>query len=274
MSAPRPEIAVRRKIAWRAGSSSDGPDAIAVEAPLEIRGADGTVLTSIMRTPGCDLELVRGLLFAEGVLLSAAEARAVRPADPGALRPSERGNVVEVDLEPELLAGRWPERSLAVSSACGVCGRAAIESLAIRAEVVTGDIAVPASVLAALPERLRASQEVFHATGGLHAAALFDICGEPLVVREDVGRHSALDKAVGWALASDCLPLSEAIVCVSGRISYELVQKAIRAGAPILVAVSAPSSLAIDLAERFRVTLCGFARGESLNIYSHPARVL
>ena len=250
-------------------------DLVVVEAPLELRSRDGRSLTVTMRTPTGpdeDLELARGLLHAEGVL-AAGEADRVRRADPARLAPEEVGNLVEVDLDAALVAERWPPRALAATSACGVCGKASIAALELRAPAVSSDLAISAALIAGLPDRLRAAQEVFGATGGLHAAALFSEAGDLLAVREDVGRHNAVDKAVGWALGAGRLPLARAVLCVSGRLGFEIAQKAVVAGCPIVVAVSAPSTLAIDVAERFRVTLCGFTRGGRFNVYSHPRRI-
>lgn len=250
-------------------------DPVVVEAPLELRSRDGRPLTVTMRTPTGDeedLELARGLLHGEGVL-AAGEADRVRRADPTTLAPDEVGNVVEVALDASTIAERWPPRALAATSACGVCGKASIAALELRAAPVASDLVVPAALIAELPDRLRAAQHVFDATGGLHAAAAFSPAGELLAVREDVGRHNAVDKVIGWAMAAGRLPLAGAVLCVSGRLGFEIAQKAVVAGCPVAVAVSAPSSLAIDLAERFRLTLCGFTRGGRFNIYSHPARI-
>jgi len=258
-----------------AGDRDGDRDPVVVEAPLELRSRDGTSLTVTMRTPcddADDLELARGLLHAEGVL-SAGQADLVRRADPAGLAAEEVGNVVEIDLDATALAARWPPRALAATSACGVCGKASIAALELRAPPVSSDLAVPAALVADLPHRLRAAQRVFGATGGLHAAAAFSPAGELHAVREDVGRHNAVDKVVGWALAAGLLPLSQAVLCVSGRLGFEIAQKAVVAGCPVVVAVSAPSTLAIDVAERFRVTLCGFTRGGRFNVYSHPWRI-
>ncbi len=250
-------------------------DPVVVEAPLELRSRDGRPLTVAMRTPSGDdedLELARGLLHAEGVL-AAGEAHRVRRADPLTLAAEEVGNVVEIDLDAAAIAERWPPRSLAATSACGVCGKASIAALELRAPPVASDLAVPAALVAQLPDRLRAAQHVFGATGGLHAAAAFSPDGELLAVREDVGRHNAVDKITGWAMGGGRLPLAQAVLCVSGRLGFEIAQKAVVAGYPVAVAVSAPSTLAIDVAERFRLTLCGFTRGGRFNVYSHPARI-
>ena len=273
MSKPLDERPVLR--VGEAGERDGIRDPVVVEAPLELRSRDGRSLTVTMRTPtgpDDDLELARGLLHAEGVL-AAGEADRVRRADPTRLTPEEAGNLVEVDLDAALVAERWPPRALAATSACGVCGKASIAALELRAPAVSSDLAVSAALVAGLPDRLRAAQEVFGATGGLHAAGLFSEAGDLLAVREDVGRHNAVDKVVGWALGAGRLPLARVVLCVSGRLGFEIAQKAVVAGCPIVVAVSAPSTLAIDVAERFRVTLCGFTRGGRFNVYSHPRRI-
>ncbi|HWM88969.1 MAG TPA: formate dehydrogenase accessory sulfurtransferase FdhD [Kofleriaceae bacterium] len=282
MKGPIEERAVVRVGQGPAGLGERDP--VVVEAPLELRDAAGTSLTVTMRTPDwerdarpqggdTDLDLARGLLYTEGVLRDAGEARSVRRAPPESLSREERDNVVIVDLDPVLVTQRWPQRSLPASSGCGVCGKSSIAALELRAESVRSDLVVAAEVIPELPDRLRAAQAVFAATGGLHAAGAFTADGELLAAREDVGRHNAVDKLVGWALLDGRLPMSDAILCVSGRLGYEIAHKAVMAGFPIVVSVSAPSSLAVDVAERFRVTLCGFTRGGRFNLYSHPARV-
>jgi FdhD protein len=228
-------------------------DRVVVEAPLQLR-ARGTPVATIMRTPGHDLELVRGLLHAESV--AAGELAQVDD------------DAVEIDVAPGAFAGR----GLLASAACGVCGRVAIADLELRAREVAADTAVAHSVLAGLPEALRAAQSVFADTGGLHAAGLATTAGALVAAREDVGRHNAVDKLVGWALAAGIDP-SVHVLVLSGRLGYELVQKAIMLGVPIIAAVSAPSSLAIDLAERFNLALLGFVRGRRANVYAHGWRV-
>ena len=237
----------------------DGSDVVAVEEPLEIR-VDGAPLVVTMRTPGHDEELAAGFLHAEGLV-----EREVPTIGP----PTDlAANVVEV-AGP--LARPLPERRFAMTSACGVCGRAALEEvLAIVAPLGDGP-RVPAALLSALPDRL--SQPGFERTGGMHATGLFDDSGNLLCAREDVGRHNAMDKVVGRALLNGALPLRDGILCVSGRLSYELVQKAARAGAPILVGVGAPTSLAVSLAEATGMTLGGFARAGRLNVYAGAQRV-
>jgi FdhD protein len=244
-------------------------DHVADEAPLELR-LGNRPLTVIMRTPGDDEELARGFLYTEGIVAGAAEIVSI--ARPEQLSGDEVGNVLGIELLP---AARPPavERLFYASSSCGVCGKASIAQLAVRAPKVTSAFTVPHELLTALPGRLRSAQRVFAETGGLHAAALFQRDGRLLAVREDVGRHNAVDKLVGWALAEGRLPLADQLLLVSGRIGYEIVQKAVAAGLALIAAVGAPSSLAIDLAEQFGLTLVGFLREDSLNVYSRNDRV-
>jgi len=235
-------------------------DRVAVEEPLEIRiGGEPVAVT--MRTPGHDEELALGFCLSEGL----APVAAGLPADLAA-------NTVEVDA-PGFDLDRL-RRSFYTSSSCGVCGKGALEAVGVEAPRVESRLAVGAALLADLPERLRASQPAFAATGGLHATGLFDQRGKLLCLREDVGRHNAMDKVVGRAFLERRLPLAEYVLCVSGRLSFELVQKAAVAGCPLLVAVGAPSSLAVELAVDRGITLCGFARGGRLNVYTEPWRVL
>jgi FdhD protein len=234
-------------------------DVVAVEEPLEIR-IGGRPVAVTMRTPGHDEELALGFCVSEGLAPRAARL----PDDLAA-------NTVEVDA-PAFDRERL-QRSFYTTSSCGVCGKGALEAIAVEAARLEGGPVVPAALVAELPDRLAAAQPAFAATGGLHATGLFDAAGELLCLREDVGRHNAMDKVVGWALARGLLPLTERVLCVSGRLSFELVQKAAVAGCPILVAVGAPSSLAIDLARDRGVTLCGFVRGGHLNVYAEPWRI-
>src|SRR5438876_3447826 len=234
-------------------------DRVAVEEPLEIR-IGGRPVALTMRTPGHDEELALGFCLSEG--LQPSEARL--PDDLAA-------NTVDVDA-PGFDPGRL-QRSFYTSSSCGVCGKGALEAVAVDAPPIESRLTVAAGLAAGLPERLRAAQPAFAATGGLHAAGLFDREGELLCLREDVGRHNALDKVVGWAFASGRLPLADALICLSGRISFELVQKAAVAGCPVVVAVGAPSSLAVELARDRGITLCGFVRGGRLNVYTEPWRL-
>jgi FdhD protein len=256
---------------WKLDGSGarEHDDTVAVEAPLEIRLA-GKALTVVMRTPGHDEELVRGFLYAEGMI--------TRPDDivsltrPERLSGDELGNVLDVTLRRGAAAPPG-ERLFYASSSCGVCGKNAISALTVRAPVIDSELTVSSLILSSLPDRLRAAQPMFSATGGVHASGLFDSDGNLHLVREDVGRHNALDKIIGWALEKLRLPLSNFLLLVSGRVSYELVQKAIAAGLPLIAAVGAPSSLAIDLAEQFGITLVGFLRGATMNVYAHRDRV-
>ena len=234
-------------------------DVVAVEEPLEIR-IGGRPVAVTMRTPGNDEELALGFALSEGLRPEAARL----PDDLAA-------NAVELvapGFDPDRLA-----RSFYTSSSCGVCGKGALEAVAVEAPRVESDLRLPAAIAGSLPERLREAQAAFAATGGLHATGLFDEHGTLLCAREDVGRHNAMDKVVGWAFGAGLLPLARNVLCVSGRLSFELVQKAAVAGCPVLVAVGAPSSLAVELARDRGVTLCGFVRGDRLNVYSEPWRI-
>jgi FdhD protein len=266
-------IADRDVSKLRGDARSDARDHVAIEAPLEIRSA-GKPLTVIMRTPGQDEELVRGFLFSEGMIASVGDLRSLTRVE--GLSGDEAGNVIDVQLAPPPLAlgARTHERSFFASSSCGVCGKTSIAQLAIAAKPISSTVRVSAATLRALPDRLRAAQPAFAETGGLHASALFTADGTLIAAREDVGRHNALDKLIGWALVEGKLPLADSLLMVSGRVSYEILQKAIAAGIPVIAAVGAPSSLAVDLAERFGVTLVGFVRGESMNVYSHLDRIV
>ena len=233
-------------------------DAVAVEEPLEIR-VDGEPLAVTMRTPGHDEELALGFLFGEGLI-----------DGPRAAGPTSDFAANTVEVEGPLIRDPGARRFYTTSS-CGVCGKGALEQVAVASAAIANGPVVARPLLAALPERLR--QPTFAKTGGLHATGLFDASGTLLHAREDVGRHNAMDKVIGRALLEGLVPLAGRMLCVSGRLSFELVQKAAVAGAPILVGVSAPSSLAIALAEDRGLTLCGFARGERVNVYTHPERV-
>ena len=228
-----------------------------------------------MRTPGHDEELAAGLLFAEGVLAGRSDLKALdRPSDPR-IAADLRANVMIATLSPEALAraGRLT-RGTVMGSACGVCGKTSIETvLPEGAEPLAAKLRVAPEVLYGLPDRLREKQSVFAQTGGLHAAALFTAEGELRAVREDIGRHNATDKLVGSCWLASTLPLSESILLVSGRAGFEIAQKAFAAGIPLLASVSAPSSLAVELAEAAGLTLVGFLRGRRFNVYSHPQRI-
>jgi FdhD protein len=231
-------------------------DAVAVEEPLEIR-INGEAVAVTMRTPGHDQELALGFCLTEGL----APRSASLPADLAA-------NTVDVQAD-----GSLEPRNFYTSSSCGVCGKGALEAVAVEAPRVESGLRVGAALVTALPDRLRAAQAAFAATGGLHATGLFTADGELLCAREDVGRHNAMDKVVGWAFGAGRLPLADAILCVSGRLSFELVQKAAIAGCPLLVAVGAPSTLAVELADDRGDTLCGFVRNGRVNVYTEPWRI-
>ena len=234
-------------------------DAVAVEEPLEIRiGGEPVAVT--MRTPGHDEELALGFCLSEGLSPSSATL----PEDLAA----NTIDVVADGFDPDRL-----RRSFYTSSSCGVCGKGALEAVRVEAPPVESELRVESGLLAQLPDRLREQQAAFTETGGLHATGLFDTSGRLLCVREDVGRHNAMDKVLGWAFGESLLPLGDSILCVSGRLSFELVQKAAVAGCPILVAVGAPSSLAVDLAAEQRITLCGFVRDGRVNVYTEAERV-
>ncbi len=252
-------------------------DTLAVEEPLEIRVA-GSPLAVTMRTPGHDVELAAGFLVSEGIIAQTAEFHsAIHCGGPGTGGQENTYNVLDISLAHGVaLPDPDAARRFYTTSSCGVCGKASIDAVRTvsRHPVSDDDVQADAEQIAAFPDRLRAEQAAFDKTGGLHAAALFDAdTGEMLVLREDVGRHNAVDKVVGWALLNDRLPLHRQILQVSGRASFELVQKAAMAGIPLLSAVSAPSSLAAELAEESGVTLVGFVRGRSMNIYTHAHRV-
>ncbi|WP_434742178.1 formate dehydrogenase accessory sulfurtransferase FdhD [Micromonospora sp. SH-82] len=255
------------------------PDSLSVEEPLEIRvGPAGPgrrrPLAVTMRTPGDDLDLAVGFLLTEGLIRSADDVLTAQLCA-GAETPNTY-NVVDVVLAPGVPEPTTdPTRNFYTTSSCGVCGKASIDSVRTRSLfTVTDDpVTVAAEVLADLPDRLRAAQRAFARTGGLHAAGLFTADGDPVVLREDVGRHNAVDKVVGWAVRERRLPLAGHLLLVSGRASFELTQKAWMAGVPLLAAVSAPSSLAVDLADEAGITLVGFLRDRSMNVYTHPGRI-
>lgn len=264
--------AVSGRTVWRldTGGARTIDDRIAVEAPLEIR-VNGRGYAVTMRTPGHDLDLAAGFLVSEGVVGAAADL-----SDVGAVDQAE-GDVVGVSVSgPGALVAMDRQRHVYTTSSCGVCGLASIDAVTTtsRFDVTRDDVEITAATIRSLPDALRESQSAFEATGGLHAAGLFGADGRGVVVREDVGRHNAVDKVVGHAVRRDVLPLAGHVLQVSGRASFELVQKAAMAGIPVLAAVSAPSSLAIDLAERAGVTLVGFSRPGSFNVYAHPQRIV
>jgi FdhD protein len=265
-----------RAAALRNGQRSDRPEQLATEEPMEIRaggpGQEPVQVAVTMRTPGSDFELAVGFLVGEGLVHSPAEVATVRycDLDPGEL---QLYNIVTVELrKPFVLEG--PARNFSATSSCGVCGKASLDQVEQACHPIAPSAPVPASVVLSLPGRLRKAQQVFDRTGGLHAAGAFRVDGSPVAVREDVGRHNALDKLVGRAFLAGELPLSDQIVMVSGRVSFELVQKAAMAGAGLICAVSAPSSLAVETAHRLGMGLVGFVRDAGFNVYSHPERIL
>jgi FdhD protein len=257
---PVPPQSAARVDVLRLPAGASERDELAVEEPLEIR-VNGSPVAVTMRTPGHDEELALGFLRSEGI-----PAEAAHPTEDLA------ANVVEVEVGEDFDLDRL-RRNFYTSSSCGVCGKGALEAVAVEAAAVTSDLIVSAEVVAALPERLRESQPTFAVTGGLHATGLFDGTGELICVREDVGRHNALDKVIGYAFLEGLLPLAAHVLCVSGRLSFELVQKAAVAGCPIMVAVGAPSSLAVELARDRGLTLCGFVREGRVNVYTEPQRI-
>ncbi|HSR85329.1 MAG TPA: formate dehydrogenase accessory sulfurtransferase FdhD [Streptosporangiaceae bacterium] len=258
---------------------SERADLLAAEEPLGIR-VDGQAVSLTMRTPGDDIDLAAGFLLSEGIVATAADVVSMRLCDGQRCGHDHgagdtTGNVVDVALRPGLAVRAGLRRAFLTSSACGVCGKTSIDDLHVpgRFDLSSDQVTVTAQVLAGLPDKLRDAQRVFERTGGLHAAGVFSAAGELLVVREDVGRHNAVDKVIGWALQAGLLPLTGDILLVSGRASFELVQKAVLAGIPVLAAVSAPSSLAVRLAADAGLTLVGFLRGRSMNVYAGVERI-
>jgi len=251
------------------------PDTLAVEEPFEIR-VNGTPLTVTMRTPGDDVDLAHGFLLTEGVIGSREDVLTARYCAGSDVDGRNTYNVLDVQLAPGV-PGPDPSitRNFYTTSSCGVCGKAALDAVRLATRYPLGNDAgtVPSHVLTSLPDQLRDHQKVFETTGGIHAAGLFTYDGSLLAVREDVGRHNAVDKVLGWALLADRVPLSGCVLMVSGRASFELAQKAAMAGIPVLAAVSAPSSLAVDVAKEQGMTLVGFLRGETMNIYAGSQRV-
>ena len=275
---PRPQAPEVLTSRWSDGRWEEAADHLAAEEPLQLL-VDGAPLSIVMRTPGHDVELALGLLWAERVITDRAQVREVRvSAEAGEEEPAVplRADLLEsnqVDVHLVTGAGRRPERSFLSSSACGVCGATTLESLALDFAPVPAGPSVAPPLLAELAGRLRERQRLFDQTGGLHAAGLFDRTGTLVELREDVGRHNAVDKVVGRALLDGRLPLAGHLLVVSGRGGYEIVQKAVAAGIPLVAAVGAPSSLAVATARRFGLTLAGFLRGGRFNVYSAPERL-
>ncbi|MDQ2923063.1 MAG: formate dehydrogenase accessory sulfurtransferase FdhD [Candidatus Dormibacteraeota bacterium] len=270
-----PGLRIRR---WSAGQWTESPDAVVTEEPLQLM-LEGEPLSVVMRTPGHDIELCLGLMFSEGIVRAVEDVRSIRiSAETGETEKAIRvkAELIEsnqVDVHFVGAPRRKPERSMLSSSACGVCGTVLIEDLRRDLAALPEKPQVDPSMLPGLVEMLRAGQGVFDRTGGLHAAGLFSADGKLLCVREDIGRHNAVDKVVGRALIDGKLPLASSILVVSGRAGYEIVQKSIAAGIPMLAAVGAPSSLAVSLAREFNQTLVGFLRGDRFNVYAGPERL-
>lgn len=257
------------------GVGSHRPDSLAAEEPLEIR-VGGRPLTVTMRTPGDDFDLARGFLVSEGVVTSAGDVTSIRYCAGATVGGANTYNVVDVLLDYAVPAPDASlERNFYTTSSCGVCGKASLDAVRTVSKwsVDADPVPLSATTIATLPDQLRAAQRVFDRTGGLHAAGLFDADGTLSCVREDVGRHNAVDKVIGWAAGQGRLPLTGMTLMVSGRASFELVQKAVMAGVPALAAVSAPSSLAVDLAREMGLTLVGFLRGSTMNVYSGEWRL-
>jgi FdhD protein len=273
-SPPIRHIATRSIVAVRGGSLEVRPDRIVGEAPLEIRAAgpdqDPVAVAVTMRTPGHEDELAVGFLRTEG-LIEGTEVVGTEPGDPVTL--SQPDDTIVVRLSQPFDDSAVAERHFVATASCGICGKASIDEVAMRCDVLPDGPVVARSVILALPDLLRAAQRAFDETGGLHAAALFSPAGELIAIREDVGRHNALDKLIGSQVLAGELPLHQRLLMVSGRVSFEIVQKAAVAGIPIIAAVSAPSDLAVETAERLDVTLIGFLRADGFNVYSHDRRV-
>jgi FdhD protein len=275
---PVGRLTVRRPIVRLAAGRppTRRPDALAVEEPMELR-VDGRPLAVTMRTPGHDVELAHGFLLTEGVITAADELAAARYCDSVDDDGRNTYNVLDVSLA----AGVAPpetgvERNFYTTSSCGVCGKASLDAVRLRTRFspAADAVRVDTDTLYGLPDALRDAQRIFDSTGGLHAAGLFTADGTALAVREDVGRHNAVDKVLGWALLQGRVPASGCVLMVSGRASFELVQKAVMAGVPVLAAVSAPSSLAVELAVEAGMTLVGFLRGTAMNVYAEPDRIV
>jgi len=276
-------VTVRRVGGSGASAAGEAEDVVATEEPLEIRlgysrrdGSRAEENVSItMRTPGHDEDLAVGFLFTEGIIRGRADVQSVVPR--GQPAPNGLVNVVRVELTPGVTVDfKRLERHFYTTSSCGICGKASIEAVAQQGQfdIAATSMCIGADVLGGLPAALKAQQAVFEQTGGLHASGLFDVSGAIVAVREDVGRHNALDKLIGNALLQDQLPLAERGIVLSGRASFELLQKAKMAGCPIVAAVGAPSSLAVELANEFGITLVGFLKPGRCNIYSRPDRIV
>lgn len=259
-------------VRYESGKLREQPDEVAVEEPLEIR-VEGQSLAVVMRTPGHDRELAAGFVLSEGIIKSAKElfdiTTCIVPGTTG------KGNAVDVGLiHPGSFDPSKLSRHVFTSASCGICSKTSIDAVLRRRKPLTNSVCVAPEVILSLPRKLSRRQEAFHRSGGLHACALFDLDGTLLEVREDVGRHNALDKLIGWALLEKRLPLHDHLVLLSGRASFEMMQKAYSAGLPIVVAISAPSSLAVEFARESGQTLAGFVRGQAMNVYAGPERIV
>ena len=257
-----------------AGVAIRRSDTLAVEEPLEIR-LNGESYLVTMRTPGNDIDLARGLLYSERIVNDRSDIVLARYCAGSGPEGVNDYNVLDVTLAPPISAPAAARRNVITTSACGICGTTSIDQV-LRESPYPPDpeLQVAADLVLAAPMRLRQHQRAFDQTGGLHAAGLLDLNSEMACVREDVGRHNAVDKVIGWAIEQELLPLRQMILAVSGRASFELTQKAVLAGIPVLAAVSAPSSLAVELAEEAGLTLVGFVRGKTMNVYTHPDRMI
>ncbi len=262
----------RRALKWRERAMVASDEALAVEEPLEIR-LGGRRFTLTMRTPGHDEELAAGFLFTEGFVNSAAELGEIRRVRDRKGAPEPNAIDIVLNIPADGMRARL-KRNFMITASCGVCGKTSIDAIMRRVGPLQDSATIDAATLLVLGPRLRERQAAFALTGGLHAAGLFDLKGRLRAIREDVGRHNAVDKVIGYALTHAMLPLSGSVMMVSGRLSFEIVQKSAAAGVPILAAVSAPSSLAVEMAERAGTTLVGFLRDRGFNVYSHPTRVL
>ena len=271
----RKTVTSGRALAWRDGKVIERPERMATEEPMEIRaGGPGQEPVSVavtMRTPGHDFELAVGFMAGEGLIHARDEVSSVRYCDLPGGEP-QLYNVVTVALTGPFDPG-GAERRFYTTSSCGICGKASLDQVEVHCAAIPDGEPLPASVVVSLPDRLRRAQRIFEQTGGLHAAGLFDRSGKAVAVREDVGRHNAVDKLVGRALLAGELPLSDKVLMLSGRVGFELVQKAAVAGIPLICAVSAPSSLAVEAADRLGLAVVGFVRGRGFNVYCHPERL-
>lgn len=273
MLAPKQSLELTQVTEWDDGAVRSVQDYLAAEEPLEIR-IGGRPVTVTMRTPGHDRELAAGFLLTEGMIEAAEQIAALEQPAPAA-DGAGKSNVVEVELRDCRFEPEQMQRNFFAASSCGICGKASINAVRLRGlRAPNAQLRIDAEMLCGLPDRLRAEQQVFGRTGGLHAAALFDANGELLAVREDIGRHNAVDKIVGWALMEGRVPLSSHVLMVSGRGGFEIVQKALAAEIPVVASVSAPSSLAVKLARELGLTLIGFLRGRRFVVYSGAARCI